>query len=225
MIKKTEKRASAVKTGLPKKGARGEKGDKKEAIAKETKLERKSQEIVLSVEQAVSRINKFFGDDREQGEKDELREWVRGEKKRVAGGLSDSDVRYGQAIFDGGEGFDREKALLQAGFSVSDAKRVGVEIDGRVASYVQVLKMERDIEMNMTRVDILRLWGALAVDAEVKASDRLRASELIAKVKGMFVEHEMAKAPVVNLVSSDKLKRLASLAYEQWRGTTIEVGV
>ena len=57
-------------------------------------------------------------------------------------------------------------------------------LNNEIAERIKELDLQRTMELE----DIFKLWTEIALDVEQKTSDRLRASELLAKSKGAFVE-------------------------------------
>ncbi|MDE6020313.1 MAG: terminase small subunit [Ruminococcus sp.] len=84
-----------------------------------------------------------------------------------------------------------EKAAIMAGYSHSYARGNAYKLVGRqdVQEYIKYLnaRSEKDPENHVaTTTEIQAFWTDIMKDSDSPNKDRLRASELLAKAKGMF---------------------------------------
>ena len=81
-----------------------------------------------------------------------------------------------------------EKSCIMAGYSERYARGNAYKIVARsgVQKYIQYLQSLTQDEKIATIKEIQTFWTDLMLNGEVKTSDRIRASELLAKSQGAF---------------------------------------
>lgn len=62
------------------------------------------------------------------------------------------------------------------------------------------------------RQEIQEFWSEIMRDESKNTSDRLKASENLAKSKGMFVEKVEVTSPIIEQIASERLKRAEELS-------------
>ena len=75
-----------------------------------------------------------------------------------------------------------------AGYNGNNLDRIGYENLRKLEKFIEPRMEEVNLEYLINTRKILLFWSRLMDDETVKPSDRLRASELLAKAKGMFIQ-------------------------------------
>ena len=83
-------------------------------------------------------------------------------------------------------------AALEAGYSPKNAGKIGAQLmnNARIAAAIQAREKERSDAAIMTREERQKLWSDLARNADETTRDRLRATELLGKSEGDFLDRQ-----------------------------------
>lgn len=81
-----------------------------------------------------------------------------------------------------------EKAAIKAGYSVAYARGNASKLVAKsgIQEYIRELNAKTESDNIVTIKDIKRFWSDVMNDEDEIMKNRLRASELLAKVSGMF---------------------------------------
>lgn len=115
------------------------------------------------------------------------------------------------------------EAAREAGYSTRTARSIGQ----RLLTFVDVQKYldQRNQEISAARTaqveEIRQFWTATMRDDTAKTGDRLKASELLAKTYGAFLERVAVDAEVTTQeamagLTEEELRALAQLDGEEW---------
>ena len=106
------------------------------------------------------------------------------------------------------------EAAIAAGFSRKTARSIGQRILTNV-DISEAIKAREDKKLRSfiaSREERQRLWTEIMNDPEMKASDRLRASELLGRSEGDFIERQAVElSGSVNVFSAEIRKELLRL--------------
>lgn len=83
------------------------------------------------------------------------------------------------------------KSAIEAGYSESYAAKQAYKLFDRqdVKNYMNYLRQKENVELDiMTAQEVQQFWSDTIKDPAVRTRDKLRASELLAKAQGQFVE-------------------------------------
>ena len=83
------------------------------------------------------------------------------------------------------------KSAIEAGYSESYAAKQAPKVLDRqdVQNYMNYLQQKENVELDiMTAQEVQQFWSDTIKDPAVRTRDKLRASELLAKAQGQFVE-------------------------------------
>ena len=83
-----------------------------------------------------------------------------------------------------------------AGYRGNNLDRLGHENLRKLEKYIKPRINELDLTRTATLEEIFEFWTNIIRDDETKTSDKLRASELLAKSQGAFIERVEVK-PVI----------------------------
>ena len=83
-----------------------------------------------------------------------------------------------------------------AGYRGNNLDRLGHENLRKLEKYIKPSINELDLTRTATLEEIFEFWTNIIRDDETKTSDKLRASELLAKSQGAFIERVEVK-PVI----------------------------
>ena len=93
---------------------------------------------------------------------------------------------------------DYTTATLNAGYTTKYPKAVGYENSIRFKEIIEVRRKELNEKITNKNIaeleEIQQFWTEMFKDSSTKDSDRLKASELLAKSKGGFIEKHEIKA-------------------------------
>ena len=95
------------------------------------------------------------------------------------------------------------EAARLAGYSVKTADKIASQLMDKpeIISAIRARENERSAEAIMTREQRQIFWTSIARDTSQRIGDRLRASELLAKSEGDFLErHELTGADGESLI-------------------------
>lgn len=103
------------------------------------------------------------------------------------------------------------KAAIAAGYSEKTACSIGERLlrNVDIREAIQLREKERLSEAIANREERQTFWSAIMRDSEEKTSDRLKASELLAKSNGDFLERvELTKPepPIIQVVFTDEIE-------------------
>ena len=110
------------------------------------------------------------------------------------------------------------EAAIQAGYSERTAKQTGYE--NLTKPYIQqyIEEKQKDLESNRMAdmTEVREFWTEAMRNAENTMKDRLKASEMIARTSGAFLEKMEVNANVTNInpyqnLSVEELKKLARI--------------
>lgn len=115
------------------------------------------------------------------------------------------------------------EAAREAGYSARTARSIGQ----RLLTFVDVQEYldQRNQEISAARTaqveEIRQFWTATMRDDTAKSADRLKASELLAKTYGAFLERVTVDAEVTTKeamagLTEEELRALAQLDGEEW---------
>lgn len=104
---------------------------------------------------------------------------------------------------------DYATATIKAGYNSKNPKNLGYQNYRRLKKFVAKRKEELNKQITSDRVatltEIQEFWTKMYTDELIKDSDRLKASELLAKSKGGFIEHvEVRKVDTDWFIEDDK---------------------
>ena len=106
------------------------------------------------------------------------------------------------------------EAAIAAGYSRKTARSIGQRILTNV-DIAEAIKAREDKELRhfiANREERQRLWTEIMNDPEMKTSDRLRASELLGRSEGDFIERQAVElSGSVNVFSAEIRKELLRL--------------
>ena len=106
------------------------------------------------------------------------------------------------------------EAAIAAGYSRKTARSIGQRILTNV-DISEAIKAREDKELRhfiANREERQRLWTEIMNDPEMKTSDRLRASELLGRSEGDFIERQAVElSGSVNVFSAEIRKELLRL--------------
>lgn len=106
------------------------------------------------------------------------------------------------------------EAAIAAGYSRKTARSIGQRILTNV-DVAEAIKAREDKELRhfiANREERQRLWTEIMNDPEMKTSDRLRASELLGRSEGDFIERQAVElSGSVNVFSAEIRKELLRL--------------
>ena len=110
----------------------------------------------------------------------------------MAGKLTAKQQRFVDA-YDG----NATKAAIAAGYSPRSAYAVGQENMKKpvILAAIQAREKERNAPLIMTREERQTMWSEIARDKGERTQDRLKASELLGKSEGDFVERREISGP------------------------------
>jgi len=104
------------------------------------------------------------------------------------------------------------KAAIAAGYSEKTAYRIGAELLQKtsVKGAIQQREEQRLSEVIASREERQTFWSAIMRDSEEKTADRLKASELLAKSCGDFLERidahvTKSEPPIIQVVFTDEI--------------------
>ena len=104
------------------------------------------------------------------------------------------------------------KAAIAAGYSEKTAYRIGAELLQKtsIKGAIQQREEQRLSEVIASREERQTFWSAIMRDSEEKTADRLKASELLAKASGDFLERidahvTKSEPPVIQVVFTDEI--------------------
>lgn len=80
-----------------------------------------------------------------------------------------------------------------AGYKGDNVDRIGYENLRKLENYIKPRIEELDLSRSVELEDIFRFWTKIMYDEDLKTSDRIKASELLAKVQGAFIEKQEVK--------------------------------
>ena len=83
-----------------------------------------------------------------------------------------------------------------AGYKGNNLDRLGYENLRKLENYIKPRINELDLKRTATLEEIFEFWTNIIRDNETKTNDKLRASELLAKSQGAFIEKVEVK-PVI----------------------------
>lgn len=115
------------------------------------------------------------------------------------------------------------EAAREAGYSTRTARSIGQRLLTNVD--VQEYLDQRNQEISAARTaqveEIRQFWTATMRDDTAKSADRLKASELLAKTYGAFLERVTVDAEVTTKeamagLTEEELRALAQLDGEEW---------
>lgn len=81
-----------------------------------------------------------------------------------------------------------------AGYRGNNLDRLGHENLRKLENYIKPRIEELDLSRTATLEEIFQYWTKVMYDESIRCSDRLRASELLAKSQGAFVDKVEIKA-------------------------------
>jgi phage terminase small subunit len=88
-------------------------------------------------------------------------------------------------------------AAREAGYSVKAADRIGERLlrNVEIAARIKALSEENDAKLIATSRERQQLWTAIMRDTRLEPKDRLKASELLGKAQGDFLERVALSGP------------------------------
>lgn len=88
-------------------------------------------------------------------------------------------------------------AAREAGYSVKAADRIGERLlrNVEVSARIKALSEENDAKLIATSRERQQLWTAIMRDTRLEPKDRLKASELLGKAQGDFLERVALSGP------------------------------
>lgn len=115
------------------------------------------------------------------------------------------------------------EAAREAGYSPRSARSIGQ----RLLTFVDVREYleQRNQEISAANTaqmeEVRRFWTATMRDGSMKPSDRLKASELLAKTYGAFldrveVDADLKTREIMAAMTEEELRALAQLGGEPW---------
>ena len=111
-------------------------------------------------------------------------------------------------LYDG----NATRAAIAAGYSEKTAYRIGAELLQKtsVSEAIQLREKERLSEAIASREERQIFWSDIMRNVEEKTADRLKASELLAKSNGDFLERVEANVntnepPIIQVVFTDEI--------------------
>lgn len=115
------------------------------------------------------------------------------------------------------------EAAREAGYSPRSARSIGQ----RLLTFVDVREYleQRNQEISAANTaqmeEVRRFWTATMRDGNMKPSDRLKASELLAKTYGAFLERlevdaDLKTREIMAAMTEEELRALAKLGGEPW---------
>lgn len=80
------------------------------------------------------------------------------------------------------------ESCRKAGYKGNNLDRIGYENLRKLENYIKPRVESLDNARTLELEDIFKFWSKTIIDDTLKINDRLKASELLAKSKGAFVE-------------------------------------
>ena len=104
------------------------------------------------------------------------------------------------------------ESAIKAGYSKRTARSVGAEnlTKPYIADYIKERQYKIHSSNIATEVEIKEFWTSSMVGSDNELKDRIKASELLAKTKGMFLDRQEIK-----ITSSTILEELKKMTPEQ----------
>lgn len=137
------------------------------------------------------------------------------ELAKVRSELGEMEAKWADFYIETGDGF---KAAVRAGVTMDDAKLFAsrVACNDKVVEYLNMCKDLYNAEKMLTEDDILRIWGGISNDEDLKTSDRLKATELLARAKGMFkFDDAVGTQNFLTVIGNDQFNRILKVAEER----------
>lgn len=105
------------------------------------------------------------------------------------------------------------EAARKAGYSESSAEQTASRLltNNKVKAYIKELNAEIKSSRIMTMLEIQEFWTETIKNKENRIADRLKASELLAKTNGAFLDKiEIQTSNPYEGLTTEELKRLAN---------------
>lgn len=112
----------------------------------------------------------------------------------IGRGLNRRQELFCQAFAAGG---NAAAAAREAGYSVKAADRIGERLlrNVEIAARIKALSEENDAKLIATSRERQQLWTSIMRDTRLEPKDRLKASELLGKAQGDFLERVALSGP------------------------------
>jgi hypothetical protein len=131
-------------------------------------------------------------------------------EKKKSSELTKQEKMYCRFMLEFGDG---EKAAIRAGVPMDDASTFHYRMEDRkdVKQYMDDLYEEMAKKLDLSEKDILRIWGDISLDNELRVGDRLKATELLARAKGMFKDSESNITNVMNIIGEEAYRDILAV--------------